>query len=171
MSWENDEYAPEYVIPSRRKKQNDMLSLALTSRGWAQKENESGGVSITNLPPELQTRIFEYLDKKPIPLEPRGRRPPGTQYRQPGDFLARRKFLLEIPKEAKKRETRRQATQAKKWREEARLLEEERIAQLRARIEERAALEREIKRLENSLRGSRRKTAKQSRRSNKILSK
>jgi hypothetical protein len=98
MSWENNIYEPE-VKPSRPKKGMDpMVALALTSKRW-EKNQPSERAGFSNLPPELRTKIYEYLEK-PAPPVLKGRRRPGTLFREPRNFLTRRRLMKEIPEKA-----------------------------------------------------------------------
>ena len=98
MSWENNIYEPE-VKPSRPKKGMDpMVALALTSKRW-EKNHPSEKAGFSNLPPELRTKIYEYLEK-PAPPVLKGRRRPGTVFREPRNFLTRRRLMKEIPEKA-----------------------------------------------------------------------
>ena len=97
MSWENNIYEPE-VKPSRPKKMDPMVALALTSKGW-NKDRPSEKAGFSNLPPELRTKIYEYLEK-PAPPVLKGRRRPGTVFREPRNFLTRRRLMKEIPEKA-----------------------------------------------------------------------
>jgi hypothetical protein len=98
MSWENNIYEPE-VKPSRPKKGIDpMVALALTSKRW-EKNRPSDKAGFSNLPPELRTKIYEYLEK-PAPPVLKGRRRPGTVFREPRNFLTRRRMMKEIPEKA-----------------------------------------------------------------------
>ena len=98
MSWENNIYEPE-VKPSRPKKGMDpMVALALTSKAW-EKNQPSKKTGFSNLPPELRTKIYEYLEK-PAPPVLKGRRRPGTVFREPRNFLTRRRLMKEIPEKA-----------------------------------------------------------------------
>lgn len=139
MSWENNIFNGANKPREKAKHMDEMLALALTSKKW-EKADPSGGTGFANLPAELRTKILEYFDKK-LPLNPRGQRPPGTVYREPKDFLMRRRLKEEIEKEVGRRrmkeledvyeKTRRQI-QERIAQEEARQAQ---IAQARANLE------------------------------------
>ena len=98
MSWENNTYELEHKPSRSKKKMDPMLALALTSKAW-NKDLPSEKASFSNLPPELRTKIYEYFEK-PVPPVMKGRRRPGTVFREPRNFLTRRRTMKEIPEKA-----------------------------------------------------------------------
>ena len=103
MSWEDNIYMPEHPekYTKNAKEMDPMLALRLTSKKM-DKPDVPGKISLSNLPPEILTKIYEHFESK-VPVDIRGRRPPGTVYREPENFLRQRRLKQEIPQEVTRR--------------------------------------------------------------------
>ena len=146
MSWEKNTYIFASSPIEKKKEVDAMVALALTSKKW-DKADPSGGTGFADLPPELRTKIFEYFDRK-LPLNHRGRRPPGTVYREPKDFLLRRRIKDEIEQEIGKRRMRELEGVYEKTRREI----QERFAQEEARRAQVAQAQAEVAQAQERLR-------------------
>lgn len=122
MSWEDDEYGIEVVEPRRSviRQMDPMLAMALTSKKW-EKAEPRNKIGFSNLPAEVRTLILENFEK-PVPRVLRGRRRPGTVYREPKNFLTRRRLVDSIPEGARSMNSRRRKRLAEEAHQEARRL-------------------------------------------------
>jgi hypothetical protein len=146
MSWENNIFNAANTRIEKKKDVDAMVALALTSKKW-DKADPYGGTGFADLPAELRTKIFEYFERK-LPLNHRGRRPPGTVYREPKDFLLRRRIKDEIEQEIGKRRMR----ELEGIYEKTRIEIQERFAQEEARRAQIAQARKNVERAQEHLR-------------------